>query len=131
MTKQLDALLEKEKKLKAQIQQAKSLQRTSERKRQTRRQVLIGAAVLARVEAGLWPREELLTMMDGFLTRPNERELFELEAQVDEVAGVDETSQPDSKTGSNQTLPGAQKQRAQHLPESNPASGFDGDDFQL
>jgi len=128
MTKQLDTLLEKEKKLKAQIQQAKSLQRTSERKRQTRRQVLIGAAVLARVEAGLWPREELLTMMDRFLTRPNERELFELEAQV---AGVDESSQPDSKTASNQTLPVAQKQRTQHLPQSNPASGFDGDDFQL
>lgn len=140
MTKQLDALLEKEKKLKAQIQKAKSMERTLERKRQTRRKVLIGAAVLAKVEAGLWPQEDLLTMMDGFLTRPNERELFEFEGGVSEVGGVDEvrradevdeTSQLDSPADSNKKLAAVEPVAAQRLPESSPASGFDNDDFQL
>ena len=44
---------------------------------------------------------------------------------------VDETSQPDSEPGSNKKLTVASEQRAQHLPESSPVSGFDDDDFQL
>ena len=85
MTK-LERLLEKEAQLKAQIQQAKAAERTLEKKRDTRRKVLIGAAVMALVESGRWPQENLLEMMDGFLTRPNERELFDLDDVDEQVA---------------------------------------------
>ena len=92
MSKKLDALLEKERKLKAQIQQAKAAERTLERKRETRRKVLAGAAVLAKVEAGLWPQEDFLAMMDSFLSRASERELFGLDGG--NKAGDDKTTQP-------------------------------------
>ena len=82
MATKLDKLIEKEAQLKAQIQQAKAAERTLEKKRDTRRKVLIGAAVMARVQNGQWPESDLKMMMDGFLTRPNERELFELDVAV-------------------------------------------------
>jgi hypothetical protein len=87
MPTKLELLLEKEAQLKAQIQQAKAAERTLEKKRDTRRKILIGAAVLARVERGEWPQRDLSMMMDGFLTRPHERELFDLDG--DEGAGDD------------------------------------------
>ena len=82
MSTKLERLLEKEAQLKAQIQQAKAAERTLEKKRDTRRKILIGAAVMARVESGRWPKADLLEMMDGFLTRPHERDLFELDGEV-------------------------------------------------
>ena len=85
MTTKLDKLLQKEAQLKAQIQQAKAAERTLEKKRDTRRKILIGAAVMARVESGRWPQADLLEMMDGFLTRPNERDLFGLDAAASEA----------------------------------------------
>ena len=90
MNTKLDKLLQKEAQLKAQIQLAKSAERTLEKKRDTRRKVLIGAAVMARVESGRWPQADLLEMMNGFLTRPNERELFELDELAVSAAEVSE-----------------------------------------
>jgi hypothetical protein len=87
MPTKLELLLEKEAQLRAQIQQAKAAERTLEKKRDTRRKILIGAAVLARVERGEWPQRDLAMMMDGFLSRPHERELFDLDA--DQGAGGD------------------------------------------
>ena len=92
MATKLDKLIEKEAQLKAQIQQAKAAERTLEKKRDTRRKVLIGAAVMARVENGQWPESDLKMMMDGFLTRPNERELFELD--VAETASAEASGKP-------------------------------------
>ena len=80
MTTKLEKLLEKEAQLKAQIQQAKAAERTLEKKKDTRRKVLIGAAVMARVERGEWPEADLKMMMDGFLSRPHERALFDLDS---------------------------------------------------
>ena len=85
MTTKLERLLQKEAQLKAQIQQAKAAERTLEKKKDTRRKILIGAAVMARVDSGRWPKDDLLEMMDGFLSRPNERELFGL--SVDDESG--------------------------------------------
>ena len=80
MTTKLEKLLEKEAQLKAQIQQAKAAERTLEKKKDTRRKVLIGAAVMARVERGEWLEADLKMMMDGFLSRPHERALFDLDS---------------------------------------------------
>ena len=87
MATKLDKLLEKEAQIKAQIQQAKAAERTLEKKRDTRRKILVGAAVFARVENGEWPESDLKMMMDGFLTRPNERELFGLDGSGEAMAG--------------------------------------------
>ncbi|ELX10703.1 hypothetical protein Jab_2c28030 [Janthinobacterium sp. HH01] len=70
------------KKLKAQRQQIEARKRTEDSKRKrtedTRRKILIGAAILAKVERGEWPQARLLAMMDKVLTRPDDRALFDL-----------------------------------------------------
>ena len=48
------------------------------RKRDTRRKVLIGAAVLAKMEAGQMTNEQLTRLLNGYLTRPDDRALFDL-----------------------------------------------------
>jgi len=80
-----DKITELETKLKqakAKKQQVEARQRAaeSERKRtiDTRKKILVGAAVLNKVETdpGFLPR--LTTMLDSFLTRPDDRALFDL-----------------------------------------------------
>ena len=74
----LKRLLERQAQLKSQIQQAKAQERSRERKLDTRRKLLIGAAILHQVEQQQWPESKLKAMMDGFLTRPEDRRLFDL-----------------------------------------------------
>ncbi len=80
MSKRLEQLLKKESQLKAQIQLAQAAERTKERKKETRRKFLIGTAILSQVESGDFAEEQLVIIMDAFLTRPNERALFGLAA---------------------------------------------------
>ena len=49
-----------------------------ERRQDTRRKVLVGAVILARVERGEWPRDKLLALLDSHLTRADDRALFDL-----------------------------------------------------
>jgi hypothetical protein len=55
---------------------------SSERKRDTRRKILVGAAVLAGVEHNGIPAmrttRELLDWLDARLTRPHDRDVFDL-----------------------------------------------------
>lgn len=44
----------------------------------TRRKILVGATVLAKVESGEWPESKMLAMMDAALTRADDRGLFGL-----------------------------------------------------
>ncbi len=48
------------------------------RAQETRRKILVGAAILAKVERGEWPEDKLRAMLDGTLTRPDDRALFDL-----------------------------------------------------
>ncbi|MEN8443896.1 MAG: hypothetical protein ABG776_02665 [Cyanobacteria bacterium J06555_13] len=121
MSAKLQRLLEKEAQLKAQIQQAKAAERTLEKKRDTRRKILIGAAVMARVEHGEWPKDDLLAMMDGFLTRQNERDLFGLDGDgADDVGGAQPEAEPQAKgkAEAGKKRPQGKKQ-ARMMPESN------------
>ena len=110
MATKLEKLLQKEAQLKAQIQQAKSAERTLEKKRDTRRKILIGAAVMARVDSGRWPEADLLEMMDGFLTRQNERDLFGLDG--DENGAGDHQSEKKRSTEQNSSKRTARKATA-------------------
>jgi len=65
-----------------QQQQQVARERTAEKKRQrsdeTRRKILVGAVILAKVERGEWTKERLRELMDQALTRADDRVLFGL-----------------------------------------------------
>lgn len=80
-----DRIADLEKRLKqakALKQQQVARSRAAEKKRQrseeTRRKILVGAVVLAKVERGEWPKERLREWMDQALTRADDRALFGL-----------------------------------------------------
>ncbi len=70
------------KQAKALKQQQLARERAVEKKRQrsddTRRKILVGAVILAKVEHGEWPKERLREWMDKALTRADDRALFGL-----------------------------------------------------
>jgi len=63
--------------LAARIQKLEAAEKTREKKRDTRRKILVGAYYLDKLkeEGGL---EGLAQELDGFLTRKTDRELFDL-----------------------------------------------------
>ena len=70
----LEAKLKQEKAKKQQIEARKraALAKVS-RQQDTRRKILVGAAILAKVERGEWPKDKLLAMLDAALTwHPND-----------------------------------------------------------
>ena len=117
MTTKLERLLEKEAQLKAQIQQAKAAERTLEKKRDTRRKILVGAAVMAWVDSGRWPKEDLLEMMDGFLSRPNERELFGLSGGDESPDGAVVKNGEAKQPVKQMEVGNMTKKKARRLPE--------------
>ncbi len=78
----ISALEERLKQLKAKQQRVEARRRTLEsrraRKEDTRRKVLVGAIVLARVEQGRLPEAELRSWLDEALERADDRALFDL-----------------------------------------------------
>jgi len=75
----LEAKLKQAKAKKQQIEARKrALETREERAKDTRRKILVGAAILAKVDRGEWPKEKLLTMLDSALKRPDDRSLFDL-----------------------------------------------------
>lgn len=79
---QIATLEERLRQLKARQQKTIARQRAfeshKERKNDTRRKILIGAIVLARIKQGRFPETELRAWMDEALTRPDDRALFAL-----------------------------------------------------
>ncbi len=80
-----DRIADLEKRLKqakALKQQQLARERVAEKKRQrsddTRRKILVGAVVLAKIERGEWPKERLREWIDQALTRADDRALFGL-----------------------------------------------------
>ena len=82
----LEALLEKESQIKAQIQQLKQREREEERKKDTRRKILIGGAILAKIKRGEWHMNQLHDPLDSELKADRDRDLFELPRLVKETA---------------------------------------------
>lgn len=79
------ALEAKLKQAKARKQQLEARKRALESKKSraddTRRKILVGAAILAKVDRDEWPRSRLLEMMAQTLTRPDDRALFGLDSK--------------------------------------------------
>jgi hypothetical protein len=78
----ISALEKKLKQEKAKKQQIEARKRTAESKAKrsidTRKKILIGAAIISKVERGEWPQDKLISMLDVFLTRADDRALFDL-----------------------------------------------------
>ena len=84
------------KQAKAKKQQLEAQKRAMESKKNrandTRRKILVGAAILAKVDRGEWPKDRLLDMMKQTLTRPDDRALFGLDDKPDSaILPVDST----------------------------------------
>lgn len=84
-TKRLTQLEQQRAALDAKIKAAKARQKAQDRKTETRRKVLAGAAVLYRAETDKAYNAELLKLLDNFLTRDDERALFDLSPRKDEA----------------------------------------------
>ena len=69
----LDDLKRKRDQLTAKIQQAEARQKATAKKAEDRIKVLVGAAVLHQQTQSTEKRAALLSLLDGFLTRPSER----------------------------------------------------------
>lgn len=82
--KRVKNLEEKLKQAKALKQKAEARVKAAESKQKraadTRRKILVGAAILAKVERGEWPKDKMLEMMNQQLTRADDRLLFDLPA---------------------------------------------------
>lgn len=77
-TDRIRQLEEQRARINAEIQRVRSRESQEERKRETRRKILVGAMVLDQVERGEWPEKRLKTAMDRFLDREQDRALFGL-----------------------------------------------------
>jgi hypothetical protein len=74
----LAELLEKEQQIKAQIQAIKQRETDAERKKDARRKILIGGAVLAKVKRGDWNQKQFIDLLDSELKADRDRDLFDL-----------------------------------------------------
>lgn len=75
----LEEKLKQQRARKQQIEaRKKAVESKKKRSDDTRRKILIGAAILSKVESGEWKKEGMLEMMDQVLTRPDDRSLFQL-----------------------------------------------------
>lgn len=74
---QLEKLKQRQKNLQNQIKKAQAKETQRQRKEDTRRKVLVGAAILEEVEAGKFPKEELQKMLGSRLKDSRARQLFE------------------------------------------------------
>lgn len=76
---QLEKLEQKKREIERKISEIRAKQSAEERKRETRKKVLVGAMILQRVDEGIFPKQDLLNMLDAFLVRDIDRMLFGLE----------------------------------------------------
>ena len=82
----LDALKKKQEQLRSQIQKLESLEKSRERKRDTRRKILVGSYFIdkANQEGTLF---DLYQQIDKYIKRNADRELFHLEPLEEQQIG--------------------------------------------
>jgi hypothetical protein len=94
----IDSLEERLKKLKAQRTRANARKRSIDtrrnRREDTRRKILVGAIVLAKVEQGVLDQEVLRGWLDAGLTREDDRALFGLNRPAPQGSAAEESTDP-------------------------------------
>jgi len=73
----------KKKKLELEAKKIKSSISKKKRTEATKRKVLLGELLMSKVEKGQWSKENLLSELDGFLTKDSDRKLFGLEVKIE------------------------------------------------
>ncbi len=82
----LETKLKQERAKKQQIEARKrAAESRAKRSQDTRRKILVGAAILAKVQRGEWPQDKLLALLDASLTRTDDRALFGLPENPQQV----------------------------------------------
>jgi len=77
---QLEELIKQAKARKQKIEaQQRAIASKKKRNEETRRKILVGATILAKVQSGEWPQDRFIAMMDVALSRPYDRALFGLQ----------------------------------------------------
>ena len=71
-------LEEKRARLTAHLQRVEARARIAARKRETRRQFLVGSMVMDKLAGGEWELAEVMAHLDRFLKAPRDRALFDL-----------------------------------------------------
>ena len=74
----LKRLEEQRARINAEIQRVRAREQQQTRKDDTRRKILVGSMLLQLVEDGEWPEDKLRARLDTYLTRSDDRALFEL-----------------------------------------------------
>ena len=78
MASRLEQLLKKQEELKAQIRKEKNKLSQAERKKDTRRKILLGALMMDMMKKGELDEKKIMKRLDGFLTKEIDRKLFNL-----------------------------------------------------
>ena len=78
MPSRLEQLLKKQEKLKAQIRREKNKLDQAERKKDTRRKILLGSLMMDMIKQGELDEKKIRKKLDGFLTKNIDRQLFSL-----------------------------------------------------
>ena len=78
MSSRLEQLLKKQEELKAQIRKEKNKLDQAERKKDTRRKILLGALMMDMMKKGELDEKKILKRLDSFLSRNTDRQLFDL-----------------------------------------------------
>ncbi|WHS33928.1 hypothetical protein QLQ09_24190 [Brucella sp. NM4] len=71
-------LKDRERQIQARIKTLEAKGAAEDRKKDTRRKILIGGAVMAKVKRGDWPYQQVVDLVDDALTKDRDRALFDL-----------------------------------------------------
>jgi hypothetical protein len=83
--KRLEQLTKKRDQINAQIQQIKAREKGEDRKRDTRKKILIGGTIIKLVKCGEWTEAQLLELLDRELSLDRDRLLFGLSPKSGEA----------------------------------------------
>ncbi|MBN9289052.1 MAG: mobilization protein [Gammaproteobacteria bacterium] len=90
LTPELEALMKKRAQLDARIQNLKAKESSQQRKDDTRRKILVGSYILDKNQkAGTL--EKIIQELDKFLSKPNDRALFDLPPRDEKASSQPET----------------------------------------
>lgn len=102
-SERLEELQKKEAQIKAQIQAIKAQESSEERKKDTRRKILIGGVVLSKVKRGEWGNDRLHSLLNNELKADRDRELFGLPSLASKDVKKEKKTEAEVTTGGNQS----------------------------
>lgn len=82
-TSRIDKIEEQIKRLDAERKRIIAREKQEERKKETRRNIIVGAIVRKNVQDGEWPEDKFMNMLDNKITRGHDRKLFGLSVKND------------------------------------------------